>query len=404
MENGFPNSQPVLLANRTAKFQESVIREMTRVSEEVGALNLSQGLPDMPTPEPVCAAAVAAIEAGENQYTFPFGVPAFREAIARKTSTYNHILTDAEENVTVTCGVSEAMFCAILALTEPGDEAIIFQPWYENYVPDCLMAGVTPRFVPLHGSEFSIDMAELEKAFSNRTRLILINTPHNPTGKMFTHSELVEIARLCQKFGVIAITDEIYETIYYDENIHISPGSLPGMQDRTVTISGLGKTYAATGWRVGWTVAPSALTAQIRKVHDYLTICAPGPFQWGGIAALNLPETYYQSIRNEYSRSRKLLLDGLKQAGFIFSQPQGAYYVMADFSKIPWNPARYMQPDWSRDRAFAEFLIREVGVAGVPGSSFYFGQGLGTTLIRFNFAKAEQILRQAVSHLEKINS
>ena len=402
MENFNPTSRPVNVGNRTAQFQESVIREMTRVAEEVGALNLSQGLPDMPTPEPVRAAAVAAIQAGENQYTFPFGLPAFREAIARKTSRYNRIPTDAEENVTVTCGVSEAMFCAILALTEPGDEAIIFQPWYENYVPDCLLAGVTPRFVPLHGLEYSMDLDELEAAFSNRTRLILINTPHNPTGKMFTHSELAEIARLCQKFGVIAVTDEIYETIYYDENTHISPGSLPGMQDRTVTISGLGKTYATTGWRVGWTVAPSALTAQIRKVHDYLTVCAPGPFQWGGIAALNLPETYYQSTRAEYARSRALLLDGLKRAGFIFSPPQGAYYVMADFREIPWTPAHYVQPGWSRDRAFAEFLIREVGVAGVPGSSFYFGPDLGTSLIRFNFAKDEQILRRAVSRLEKI--
>lgn len=401
MSASFP-VRPIRMGQRTAQFQESVIREMTRLAEEIGALNLSQGLPDLPTPPAVAAAAIDAIRAGENQYTYPFGVPAFREAVAAKTRTYNGIPTDPDENVTITCGVSEAMASAILALSEPGDEAIIFQPWYENYVPDCRMAGVTPVFVPLHEPDYSIDPGELRAAFSSRTRLLLFNTPHNPTGRVYTRAELSEIARLCQEFGVIAITDEIYEHIYYPGHTHVSLGALPGMQDRCVTLSGLGKTFAATGWRVGWAIASAEITAQIRKVHDYLTICAPGPFQYGGMAALSLPETYYQNMRAEYARNRELLLDGLSTAGFTYSVPQGAYYVMADFSAIAWDKARYLRPEWSLDRAFAEYLVREVGIATVPGSSFYTGASQGTTRVRFNFAKNEAVMRAAADQLRSM--
>jgi aspartate/methionine/tyrosine aminotransferase len=395
------SAHPLSFARRTVPFQESVIREMTRLGDETGSVNLSQGLPDFDSPPQVLAAAVAAIQAEENQYSFPFGLAAFREAIAHKSAVYNQIPADPETAVTVTCGVSEAMMSTILALTDPGDEAIIFEPWYENYLPDCQMAGAIPRFVPLHAPEYTFDPAELRAAFNQRTRLLLLNTPHNPTGRVFTRSELAEIARLCQEFGVVAVTDEIYEHIYYSGSAHLSLGSLPGMEDRTVTISGLGKTYALTGWRVGWTVAHPAITALIRKVHDYLTICAPTPFQLAGVTALGLPEPFYTALRQEYSFRRGLLLPALETAGLHHLTPQGAYYVMADFSAISWPAQKYARPDWSIDRVFAEYMARDIGVAVVPGSSFYFSGG-GETRIRFNFAKKEATLREAAARLSHL--
>jgi aspartate/methionine/tyrosine aminotransferase len=392
------NRAPLQLARRTEPFQESVIREMTRLGDETGAVNLSQGLPDFDSPPEVLAAAAAAIASGENQYTFPFGLPGFRAAIAEKYRAYNQLLADPETEITVTCGVSEAMMSTILALTDPGDEVIILEPWYENYLPDCQMAGAVPRFVALREPDYSFDPQELRAAFTNRTRLILINTPHNPTGRVFSRSELEEIGRLCQEFGVIAVTDEIYEYILFDGQEHISLGSLPGMEDRTVTISGLGKTYALTGWRVGWAVAQPRITGLIRKVHDYLTICAPAPFQSAGITALALPETFYSGLRAEYTARRTLLLDALDAAGFAYRTPQGAYYVMADFSGIRWESNRYSRPEWSPDRSFAEYLARSVGVAVVPGASFY-ANGGGFNRVRFNFAKREATLREAARRL-----
>ena len=397
----FRIDNPVTLAKRTEPFQESVIRETTRLCNQVGAVNLSQGIPDFDSPAEVLEAAIQAIRAGDNQYTFSYGIPEFREAIARKTRQYNQIPTDPDTDITVTCGVSEASFCAVVALTDPGDEVIILQPWYENYVPDCLIAGVTPRFVPLHEPEYTFDPDELRAAFNKRTRLILFNTPHNPTGRVFTRAELEIIAKLCQEFGVIAITDEIYEYILFDDHRHISIASLPGMADRTVTISGLGKTYSLTGWRVGWAVASAAITARIRKVHDYLTICAPGPFQVGGVTALNLGEAYYTAMRQEYSTRRDYLLNTLQKSGFQYRSPEGAYYVMANFEEINWDPKKYARPGWGVDRNFAEYLAREVGVAVVPGSSFYFGTPLGNTHVRFNFAKSINTLQAAAKNLER---
>ena len=397
MSNSSPSPRP--LAQRTEPFQESVIREMTRLGMEHGAVNLSQGLPEFDSPAEVLQAASAAILSGDNQYTFSFGTPAFREAIARKTARYNHISTDPEMMVTVTCGVSEASISTVLALTDPGDEVIILQPWYENYVPDCRMAGVTPRFVPLREPDYTFDPAELRAAFNPRTRLILFNTPHNPTGRVFSRAELEAIAALCKEFGVIAVTDEIYEHILFDGRTHVSIGSLPGMEELSVSISGLGKTYALTGWRVGWAVAAPALTARIRKVHDYMTICAPGPFQAGGITALALDEEFYTAMRAEYASRREILLGALQKAGFTFREPEGAYYVMADFSQIAWDREKYARPDWSLDRVFAEFMARDVGVAVVPGSSFYTGSGLGDTRVRFNFAKKPATLREAAERL-----
>ncbi len=389
-------------ANRTAPFQESVIREMTRLGDETGSVNLSQGLPDYDSPPEVLEAAMEAIRKGENQYTFPFGLPEFRAAIAEKCRMYNHIAADPETDITVTCGVSEAMMSTILALTDPGDEVIILEPWYENYVPDCQMAGAVPRFVPLHEPDYTFDPGELRAAFNRRTRLILINTPHNPTGKVFSRAELEMIAGLCQEFGVIAVTDEIYEYILYDGNEHVSIGSLAGMEDRTVTISGLGKTYALTGWRVGWTVAHPRITGLVRKVHDYLTICAPAPFQAAGVTALRLPRSFYAGLREEYTFRRTILLDALQAAGLAYRPPEGAYYVMADFAGLDWDPVRYARPNWSLDRVFAETMAREVGVAVVPGASFYYQSG-GVTRVRFNFAKREETLREAARRLKQLD-
>jgi aspartate/methionine/tyrosine aminotransferase len=393
------NQSPITLAARSQPFQESVIREMTRLGDETGSINLSQGLPDFQPPSQVIAAAVAAIESGDNQYTFPFGSAAFRDAISQKTYRYNKVSSDPETGVTVTCGVSEAIMAVILALTDPGDEVIILEPWYENYLPDCYMAGVRPRFVSLHEPDYVFDTGELRNAFNERTRLILINTPHNPSGRVFSQAELEIIAQLCGEFGVIAITDEIYEYILYEGHKHVSIGSLDGMQDRTVTISGLGKSYALTGWRVGWTVAHPRLTHLIRKVHDYLTICAPAPFQAAGIIALGLPAEYYRDLRAQYHKRRTILLNALDSAGMQYREPEGAYYVMADFKGIAWKPERFEQPGWSLDRTFAEFLAREIGVAVVPGSSFYFDSIQGSRRVRFNFAKDLNTMQEAARRL-----
>jgi len=387
------------VAARTAPFQESVIREMTRLGDETGSINLSQGVPDFDPPPEVMEAAIAAIRNGGNQYTFTFGSPEFRAAIAKKTLRCNHIEADPASEVTVTCGVSEAMISAILGLTDPGDEVIVLEPWFEIYIPDCIMAGAVPRFVPLREPDYSIDPDELRAAFNERTRLILINTPHNPTGRMFTRSELMLIAELCQQFNVVAVADEIYERLYFDGNEHVSIGSLDGMHDRTVTVSGLGKTYSATGWRVGWAVAHERLSAAIRKVHDYLTVCAPAPFQAAGIAALSLPESYYEEMRAQFAVRRQILVDGIRSAGMTCREPQGAYYIMADFAGVDWDREKYSRPEWTEDRAFAEYMAREVGVAVVPGSSFYEGRRLGRTRVRLNFAKKEETLQEAVNRL-----
>lgn len=391
--------RPITLATRSQPFQESVIREMTRLGDETGAVNLSQGLPDFHPPSQVIAAALAAIESGDNQYTFPFGSAAFREAISKKTFHYNHIPSDPETEVTVTCGVSEAIMAVILALTDPGDEVIILEPWYENYLPDCYLAGVQPRFVSLHEPDYVFDARELRSAFNLRTRMILINTPHNPSGRVFSHAELEVIAQLCSKHGVIAVTDEIYEYILYDGRDHVSIGSMDGMQDRTITISGLGKSYALTGWRVGWAVAHPQLTRLVRKVHDYLTICAPAPFQTAGVVALGLPDDYYVDLRKQYQERRTTLLNALDFAELPYRKPEGAYYVMAGFEGVAWEPERYEGSGWSVDRSFAEFLARQVGVAVVPGSSFFFDHTKGATRVRFNFAKDLNTMEEAARRL-----
>jgi len=381
--------RPKPLARRTEAFDESVIREMSRFGAEVGGINLAQGLPDFEPPPEVLAALRRAIARPEHhQYSFTWGSESFRRAVARKYARWNDMRPDPEKEVTITCGVSEAAMATILALTDPGDEAIVFEPWYENSRPACVLAGVHARFVPLREPDYSLDLDALKKAVNRKTRLLLVNTPGNPSGRVLTREELGEIGRICARSGVIAVVDEIYEHIWYDGNRHVSLASLPGMEDRTVTLSGLGKSYAVTGWRVGWAVAAAPLTARIRKAHDYLTICAPAPFQEAGRAALALPAAYYDRLRRAYAARRAILLRGLESAGLRFTPPQGAYYVMADARDLGWRD----------DRAFVEFLARRAGVIAVPGSSFY-ATGGGRTRARFNFAKKEATLRRAAERL-----
>jgi len=371
------------LSRRTRPFQESVIREMTRLGAEVGGVNLAQGLPDFQPPSELVEALERALEVPENhQYSYTWGAPELRAAVAAKTARFNGIRANADD-VTITCGVSEGVVAAVLALTEPGDEVVVFEPWYENYVPACALAGAVPRYVPLSEPGYRLDPDRLERAVTPRTRLVIVNTPGNPCGRVFSREELEGVARVCARHGLVAVTDEIYEHMWYDGCRHVSLGSLPGMEDRTVTLSGLGKTYAVTGWRVGWAVAAAPLTALVRKVHDYLTICAPTPFQMAGVAALALPDAYYERLRATYAARRTILLEALSGAGLLFAPPEGAYYVMADARELGWKD------DWE----FVEFLARKVGVVAVPGSSFY--RRGGRTRARFNFAKKEETLREA---------
>ena len=382
--------RPRSLSRRTRPFGESVIREMTRLGAEVGGVNLAQGLPDFDPPKELLEALPRILsDARNHQYSYTWGSEEFRRAVAEKCARFNGMTVDPKDEVTVTCGVSEALVDAVLALTEPGDEVVILEPWYENYLPACVLAGARPRFVPLREKDYVLDLSRLARAVTNKTRLLLLNTPGNPSGRVLTREELSEIARLCQKFGVIAVVDEIYEHIWYEGHPHVSLASLPGMEDRTVTASGLGKTFAVTGWRVGWAVAAPPLTALIRKVHDYVTLCAPSPFQAAGRVALALPDSYYDRLRSEYAKRRTILLDALTRSGLEFTPPEGSYYVMVDAGPLGWKD------DWE----FVNFLARRVGVLAVPGSSFYARRGGGKTRARVNFAKKVETLRDAAARL-----
>ena len=366
---------------------------MTRRALRVGAVNLAQGYPDFPAPAKLKEAAKRAIDEDFNQYAITHGSPNFRTAIAAKVRSYNNIDCDADRNVTVTCGATEAMIATMLAVINPGDEVIIFEPFYENYGPDVTLSGATARFVTLRDPDFSIDRKELEAAFSRRTKAIIINTPHNPTGKVFSRAELEMIAELCLKHDTLAITDEIYEHIIYGDARHLSIATLPGMADRTVTISGLSKTYSITGWRLAYTVACERLTSAIRKVHDFLTVGAPHPLQEAGAAALKLPAKFYADLSTMYERKRGTLLDALNAAGLKCRSPQGAYYIIADIGHL----------GFADDFAAADFLLDQVGVAAVPGSSFYRHPELGKRKIRFTFSKSDETLAAAAERLSKLN-
>jgi aspartate/methionine/tyrosine aminotransferase len=373
-------------------FTESVIREMTRLAAAHGAVNLAQGFPDFECPRELKDAAKAAIDADVNQYAITWGAQDFRQAVAAKIGrTYPGWEVDPETSICVTCGATEAMVASMLALVDPGEEVIVFTPFYENYGPDAILSGAVPHYVELHRPDWSIDAAQLRAAFNDRTRAIIVNTPHNPTGKVFRREELELIAELCERYDVLCLTDEIYEHIHYlGPGGHVPPATVPGLEDRTVTINALSKTYAVTGWRVGWAVAPPALTGAIRKVHDFLTVGAAAPLQAGGVAAMGLPAPYYDKLASDYRERRDLLCGVLHEAGFGFRVPDGAYYVLCDTLSV--DPA-------GDDVALSRRLVEQIGVAAVPGSSFYPDPSLGRRTIRFAFPKRLGTLRAAANRL-----
>jgi aspartate/methionine/tyrosine aminotransferase len=383
-----------IISYKAEQFTESVIREMTRQAQMHGAINLAQGFPDFSAPEEIKLAACDAIMADINQYAITWGAKNFRDAIAEKTSWYVGMEVDPEREITVTCGSTEAMMAALMAIVNPGDEVVVFEPFYENYGPDAILSGATPRFVSLHPPDWSIDPAELAAAFNNNTKAIIINTPNNPTGKVFSRQELELIGEQCHKWNAIAVTDEIYEHILYNGKRHVAIATLDGMRDRTITINALSKTYSVTGWRVGYTIAPTLITQAIRKVHDFLTVGAAAPLQEAGARALRLPRSYYTELSNLYAERRDRILEVLKEVGFRFNDPDGAYYIMADITPFGYDD----------DMKFAEFLVKEIGVAVVPGSSFYHKPEMGRTQVRFCFCKRDETLVAARDRLKRLRA
>jgi len=384
-----------LVSPRVKLFTDSVIREMTRLAAVHGAINMAQGYPDFAAPSVLKAAAARAVKQDYNQYEITWGSTELRAAIAEKARRFNGIQASGEDNVTVTCGATEAMVATMLALTDSDDEVIVPEPFYECYLPSAIISGARVRHVQLKGPGFGFDEEELKRAFSGRgghkPKAIMINTPNNPTGRVFSRSELGLLADLCADNGVLAITDEIYEQIVYDGEKHVSLATLGDMADTTVTISGASKTYSVTGWRIGYTVAEKRLTEAIRKVHDFLTVCAPSPLQRAALTAYSLPESYYSSLTRSYTRKRDYLMKSLEAMGFDCLKPQGAYYILADFSAV-WD---------GDDVSFAEHLVKDGGVATVPASSFFSTPGLGKKQVRLAFPKQDKTLREAVERMRR---
>jgi len=362
---------------------------MTRLCQQHDGVNLAQGFPDFPAPDAIKEEAARAIRADLNQYAITWGAKRLRDALVAKTERFTGLRYDPETEVTVCCGSTECMIATLLALVNPGEEVIVFEPFYENYGPDAVLCGAAPRFVRLREPDWAYDPADLERAFSDRTKAIVINTPNNPTGKVFARAELDHIASLCRKWDVVAVTDEIYEHMVYDGAEHVTLAALEGMRERTVTISGISKTYSVTGWRVGYCLAAPTLTGAIRKVHDFLTVGAPAPLQEAAAAALALPDEYYRTLADGYRARRDFLLPGLEAAGFRTFKPRGAYYVMTDISRF----------GFSDDVAFARHLVAEGGVAAVPGSSFYSDPAAGRQRLRFHFARRRETLEAAIARL-----
>ena len=392
-------SQKHFLSDKVEHFTESVIREMTRQAMLYNAVNLAQGFPDFSAPAEIKQAAQQAVAADVNQYAITWGAKNLRNAIARQMGIWQKIAVDPEKNITVCCGSTEAMISTLLAVCNAGDEVVIFEPFYENYGPDSVLSGAKPKFVKLRppkedGGEWTFDEKELRRAFDRHTKAIILNTPNNPTGKVFTRAELELIRDLCVEFDVLAITDEIYEHILYDGTEHISMASLDGMGERTVTINGMSKTYSVTGWRVGWAVAPEKITNAIRKVHDFLTVGAPAPLQEAGAAALSLPPEYYARLAEGYRVRRDHLMPALSAAGFRCFLPRGAYYVMTDISAFGFGD----------DVEFTKYLVKGIGVAAVPGSSFYRDPRDGAKQVRFAFCKKPETLDEAARRLSKLGS
>jgi len=378
-------------ARRTHSFTESVIRGMTRLAAQHGAINLAQGFPNFPAPQVLKDAAARAIAADINQYAITWGAKRLRDALVRKYADWYGMTVNPETDITVTCGATEAMASALLALVDPGDEVIVFEPFYENYGPDAILCGAKPVFVPIAPDQ-PLDLERVRAAFSKKTRAVILCTPNNPTGKVFTREELEGIADCCKRFDSYAVTDEIYEHIYY-EGEHIPIATLDGMRERTITVSGASKTFSITGWRIGTIVAPAQATDAIRKVHDFLTVGAPAPLQEGvAVAIESLGRDYYEGLARDYRARRDLLCGALSAAGFRCTPPAGAYYVMADFSALSPLP----------DDQFAAWLTAEHGVAPVPGSSFYSRPELGRTIVRFAFCKTMEMLEAAAKRLRAV--
>ena len=386
------------VSTKASLFTESVIREMTREALKHGAVNLSQGFPDFAAPNDIKKVAMQAIADDINQYAITWGARDFREAIARKTKWYLGLDVDPETELTVTCGSTEGMIAAMMATVDPGDEVVVFEPFYENYAPDAILSDARPRYVPLRAPDWTFDPDELRAAFTSKTKAIIICNPNNPTGKVFTRSEMEFIAGLCQEFDALCFTDEIYEHIIYTrhnaEIQHISMAQLDGMRDRTVIVNSMSKTYSVTGWRVGYCIAPPEITSGIRKVHDFLTVGAAAPLQAAGAYALSLEPAYYDRLQAEYRARRDVLLPVLENAGFKTFRPDGAYYIMTDISGFGFKD----------DVEFTRHLIREVGVACVPGSSFYSVPELGSQQVRFCYCKKDETLSLAAERLEKLRA
>ncbi|HEX5431568.1 MAG TPA: aminotransferase class I/II-fold pyridoxal phosphate-dependent enzyme [Bryobacteraceae bacterium] len=379
-------------ADRTAGIAESVIREMSRLAARHKAVNLAQGFPDFPAPEAIKQAAAQAIAANINQYAITWGAKRFRDAIAAKYRRHYGLEADPEREITVCCGSTEGMIASLLAVTNPGNEVVIFEPFYENFGPDTLLCGARRKFVRLHPPDWRFDPEELRRAFSPRTKAIILNSPGNPTGQVFDRKQLELIASLCQEFDALAISDEIYEHILYDSAQHIPIMTVPGMRDRTILVNSMSKTYAVTGWRVGWVLASPDLTESIRKVHDFLTVGAAAPLQEAGALALSLPDDYYEALARDYQDRRDTLLAILERAGFRCLRPRGAYYIMADISEFGFDD----------DLSFVRHLIEKAGVAAVPGSSFFQNAGDGAKFARFCFCKKYETLRSAEQRLSRI--
>ena len=384
------------VSRKASQFTESVIREMTREAMKYGAVNLSQGFPDFAAPEDIKRVAMQAIADDVNQYAITWGAKDFRDAIARKTKWYLGLDIDPESDITVTCGSTEGMIAAMMATVDPGEEVVVFEPFYENYAPDAILSDARPRHVALRAPDWTFDREELRAAFNAKTKAIIICNPNNPTGKVFTRAEMEFIADLCQEFDALCFTDEIYEHILYPregaEIAHISMAQIEGMRDRTVIVNSMSKTYSVTGWRVGYCVASTEITSAIRKVHDFLTVGAAAPLQTAGAYALSLPPSHYDQLQSAYRARRDLVLPELEKAGFKTFSPDGAYYIMTDISAFGFKD----------DVEFTRHLIREVGVACVPGSSFYSDPVLGAQQVRFCFCKKDETLLKAAERLSTL--
>jgi aspartate/methionine/tyrosine aminotransferase len=399
-ETNIPQIARRMLSAKAEQFTESVIREMTRLALKHNAVNLSQGFPDFAAPAEVKEAARQAIADDINQYAITWGAKALRDAIVEKFASTQGITVDPEREITICCGSTEAMMSSMMAIINPGDEIVVFEPFYENYGPDAILSGAAPRFVKLRPPAWTFDERELAAAFGPHTKAIILNTPNNPTGKVFSRGELEFIRDLCLRWNCYCITDEIYEHILYDGTEHVTMARIAGMRDHTIVINGMSKTYSVTGWRVGWAIAPAEATQSIRKVHDFLTVGAAAPLQQAGALALKLPQTYYDNLAGSYAKKRARLLNILESTGFTVYKPAGAYYIMTDISRFRFDEAKY--PAVSRDVSFAQYLVEHIGVACVPGSSFYNNPQDGASQVRFTFCKKEETLAAAEARLAQL--